>query len=774
VRRRSLSLKLFLTLALVLLVTVVVFAVASTYALNSRSQRELGESSIGKLKVADAMVSHLKQSVNRETLRLMVNEAVKGLEGVGDRGVAPLDPEDLLKLSRVIDALREIVLTDDSYHSIYLYPDNLDFVLTSTQGFVPKKALNDTAWIAPYEEFRRHGAPLSWIDSRLPDDGKGFLGVGTLEYVMTFVSPLGPYTTPFHGALVVNFREASLSRRINSSNFDGEGYLAVINRSGGVISNPEKALLGRNIAGEPHVSRVLASPTGAGSFVERVAGERSLVAFVRSRDTDWIYVGVFSLRTLAGKTATLRASMIGLSVLFLAVGLATAFWLAKRLYSPLQHLYEDIRRAKGTTFADNGDEMSVILQAFETLKSREGRTPDEPYLSALLHGEQDHAGDAPKVRFFLPWYVCALVSVDNHADFVRTYGDERAPYARRLILEIAEQVLASEFICAGITTDGDAIPLIVNTDERDPARLQARLRDAFARVQKQVARVLDCTITVGIGQARPSRQGIKDSFVEARQASQLRLLFGYGSINSWNGEQVEQDYPLDIEKRMLKCLAQADIGGIGEAVADLVRRLRSARGLSSDAALLLLNQLIGNTAVKTVLEMPAELAVVYGPSFGVRSELATKGTLDEIAEWLTDVFARLVDYQGRTRSRHKDKAERITEIIHASYRGDISIATIADQLHLSYSHVRRIFKDHTGRNILDYINDLRIAEAKQMLEGDDLAVKEIAYRLGYRNAQGFTRAFKKIEGMTPAEYRSRVTSHGGTQNEGGRLSAASQ
>jgi AraC-like DNA-binding protein len=415
----------------------------------------------------------------------------------------------------------------------------------------------------------------------------------------------------------------------------------------------------------------------------------------------------------------------------------------------------------------------VIRQAFESLKGREGGMADEPYLSALLHGEQNHSGGAPKVRFFLPHYVCALVSVDNHADLVRSHSEERAHYIRRLILEITEQVLATEFICAGITTDGDSIPFIINTDERDPVRLQGRLRDAFLKVQKEVRQVFDCTVSVGIGLPRPSQDGIKDSFVEARQAAQLRLLFGYGSINCWTGEQVEHEYPFDIEKRILRCLAQSDVDGVAAAVDDLMGLLRSRSGLSSDAVLLTLNQLIGNTAVKTVLEMHASLAEVYGPSFGVRSELAKKGTLDEIAAWLKGVLGRLAEYRARARARHKSKAERIVELIQAIYRGDMSISAIADQLRLSYSHVRKIFKDHTGRNILDYVNDLRIAEAKQLLEGDELAVKEIAYRLGYRNAQGFTRAFKKLEGMTPAEYKNRMTQPQRSGGRGGRLSTAS-
>lgn len=55
--------------------------------------------------------------------------------------------------------------------------------------------------------------------------------------------------------------------------------------------------------------------------------------------------------------------------------------------------------------------------------------------------------------------------------------------------------------------------------------------------------------------------------------------------------------------------------------------------------------------------------------------------------------------------------------------------------------------------IIDYLTDIRIAAAKQMLENSDLMVKEIAEKVGYQEASYFTRVFKKNTGVSPAEYR---------------------
>jgi AraC-like DNA-binding protein len=72
---------------------------------------------------------------------------------------------------------------------------------------------------------------------------------------------------------------------------------------------------------------------------------------------------------------------------------------------------------------------------------------------------------------------------------------------------------------------------------------------------------------------------------------------------------------------------------------------------------------------------------------------------------------------------------------------------------LSYSHVRKIFHDETKDNIVNYINKLRIEEAKRLLRETDQTINEIALSLGYNNNQSFNRFFKKYEGVTPGEFR---------------------
>ncbi|MFR6327950.1 MAG: helix-turn-helix domain-containing protein [Eisenbergiella sp.] len=67
------------------------------------------------------------------------------------------------------------------------------------------------------------------------------------------------------------------------------------------------------------------------------------------------------------------------------------------------------------------------------------------------------------------------------------------------------------------------------------------------------------------------------------------------------------------------------------------------------------------------------------------------------------------------------------------------------------SYLSRIFHDETGRTITDYLNEIRIEAAKEML-AERYALKDIAVRSGFNNYTYFLKIFKDYTGRTPKEY----------------------
>jgi YesN/AraC family two-component response regulator len=91
---------------------------------------------------------------------------------------------------------------------------------------------------------------------------------------------------------------------------------------------------------------------------------------------------------------------------------------------------------------------------------------------------------------------------------------------------------------------------------------------------------------------------------------------------------------------------------------------------------------------------------------------------------------------------------------------DIALQDIAGVFAYSDVYFCKLFKQNFGMNFITYLNEYRMNRAKEMLADPAINIKDISSKAGYRDANYFTRVFKRMVGMTPSEYRSGVMSNG--------------
>ncbi len=101
----------------------------------------------------------------------------------------------------------------------------------------------------------------------------------------------------------------------------------------------------------------------------------------------------------------------------------------------------------------------------------------------------------------------------------------------------------------------------------------------------------------------------------------------------------------------------------------------------------------------------------------------------------------------------EDAVNRVKKYIVEHLAEDTSLYTLAEQVHFSQEYLLRIFKKREGVTILQYINDLKLSAAKQLLTDSELTAKEIADRLGFASQGYFGRFFRSKTGMTPNAWR---------------------
>ena len=100
-----------------------------------------------------------------------------------------------------------------------------------------------------------------------------------------------------------------------------------------------------------------------------------------------------------------------------------------------------------------------------------------------------------------------------------------------------------------------------------------------------------------------------------------------------------------------------------------------------------------------------------------------------------------------------DMISRVRMRIRESLESDVTIQQIAEELGVSYSNLRKLFKEHTGLSPATYQQELRLLRAKELLTTTELSIKEIAYRLNFESPDYFSAKFKAKMGQKPSELR---------------------
>ena len=161
--------------------------------------------------------------------------------------------------------------------------------------------------------------------------------------------------------------------------------------------------------------------------------------------------------------------------------------------------------------------------------------------------------------------------------------------------------------------------------------------------------------------------------------------------------------------------------------------------------------------------MPAIIKV-----YGLLDTLASKQQrMDQFLDMLKilhelsqDRGARTLASQSYAHTEHDYESRRVhkvKEYISAHYQEEIKLDEMAALAGMAPSAFSRFFKQHTGRNLVDYLIDIRLGYAARQLVDTSTSISEICYACGFNNLSNFNRTFKARKGYTPRDFRTLFT-----------------
>jgi AraC-like DNA-binding protein len=583
-----------------------------------------------------------------------------------------------------------------------------------------------------------------------------------------YLVPLPMHSGKPYGAIMYLIDEQALQRMVANVHHHNEGYFYILDgdlRPLFSTSSDRMNLDKRAIFQDMRMKR----QEGTVSDVS-IGNQSYSVMQLSSNHNQWAYVDVIPTEQIMSKVQHIRSIYRYSIAVILLLGLLLSFTLADKNYQLLRKLVQITRDQQFAQPAKIGgtDEIAILSTTIHhaasvreelkvKLRSRKGLVREQ-LLASLLRGASDRTmkttePDDGGVQWPYSAFVVVLFCIDGYAKFTRTYDPATQQLLTFSIINVTEELSMDWGVGYGLDLgDGRGVALLLNLKEgcrqEDAGELAERARTFFRQNYP-------FTLTVGIGNLYARPEDLHLSYTEAQEAMTYRFILGADQLiyrreaTRHDAEQaMKPKYPVELEEQLARDIKQgrADLAdGTMEAM------FRYAREHASPEEARRIGYSTIHVVVKTLEELDLDGASVNQ----IRVLMQEAESVDELHRELSRYCAALCDsIANRKESKNFELRDKVLDYVRDNYRdSSLTLEGIAEEFRLSPSYLTRFMKNQTGYSLIQYLDMLRMNHAKELLHGGELTIRRILDEVGYVNETNFIRKFKKLEGITPAQYR---------------------
>jgi two-component system response regulator YesN len=141
------------------------------------------------------------------------------------------------------------------------------------------------------------------------------------------------------------------------------------------------------------------------------------------------------------------------------------------------------------------------------------------------------------------------------------------------------------------------------------------------------------------------------------------------------------------------------------------------------------------------------------PPFSPAEEIVPLKDLEEWSQWSRQSFADLQSLFSLRRSRNFPvPLVKAIAYIDSHFTDQVQLSNAADAAQVSGAYLSRLFTEHLHTTFVDYVTELRIGRAEELIRESRMSIKEISYAVGYQDPNYFTKIFRKATGLAPSLY----------------------
>lgn len=291
----------------------------------------------------------------------------------------------------------------------------------------------------------------------------------------------------------------------------------------------------------------------------------------------------------------------------------------------------------------------------------------------------------------------------------------------------------------------------------DGERKQTSLIDLLGDICKEIKRILQVTVTIGIGYFSRELEQFPAAYQSAVDALGYREIVGTGKTIYINDMEPVSRGKLQLETRdEADLIAVVKFGTrekIEAAAKNFAARMEGARVHMRQLQVYQMS--IINCLIRLMQQQDLELGAMFGTDEMYGKVIYGNMKPEEFASVITEVGCRMNEAMNRERDKTAKKVilEAKQYILDHYQDPELSVDVMCRQLHMSPAYFSTVFKRETGQTYIAYLTEVRLDKAVELLNTTDDKTYVIAQKVGYQEQNYFSYVFKKRFGISPTKFR---------------------
>lgn len=573
----------------------------------------------------------------------------------------------------------------------------------------------------------------------------------------------------FNNEIIMNFDKKEIEQKL-FGRFDG--ITIVTDNQGRVVFSAYNDPIEMDISNEPYFKKILASNKINGALRIDLNKDNKLITFVRSQESDLYIINIKSFNIISKTAITKRNNFIFICLVILLFFILAGFILSRSIYIPIKKITELFSTSGSGNDNEKLDEIATISKVFEEtlvqLKYLEGKTEYNNYrlkeelLRLLLKSNTIPDNISTEFKDFklsISFSNLILISlkIDN---YYQIDGNERIAYESTLC-KIIPKLLKNDFVCETAKMFEGEIALFLNFKNTETNDYNT-LITAMDNIRTSSTKTLKITLSIGIGGVANSMSECMKAYKKGVDMVNHRFVLGTNKIFSQNylEEILTKNiyYPKELEDSLTASIRMNNRDSFIESLQGIIDLLKYYP--YSEAASILFQ--IVTVCVRTINQVTSKDNSKYYLNLDEFNNIfSSLQTLNQAKDWLIKVFTEyqqmIEEINQLKNNKHYKMIEKIQDFIKNNYQNiNLSVESIADMTGYTPYYCSKIFKDITGLNISDFMRQVRINKARELIGIEATKISDIPIMIGFTNVSHFYTVFKKDVGLTPAAYREHV------------------